>query len=989
MKKVAKRMLCILLMVVMLLSAMPSISINAENLTEVYLDNTSYTNECAHLRRTGDLEIGNDSPSDIFTIKNIDDYNSVANDVGSGKKAVAVTSAQTVPAFVDNSTSPFFPKIGDQGGLGACCVFATVYYQFTYEMNKHRNVPTTDDNIFSVKWNYNLINNGKDVGSTAFENYRLIEQHGCPFNKSFPYDGVDYKGWCTEEKVWREAIRYRIKDYQRFEDFGYEDSQITTPDDDDLLTVKTALNNGEVLKFSSYIYSWDYDRIKTHSDVPENDKYEGEQFVRVVKGYDGGHGMAMVGYNDNIWCDINKNDKVDPGEMGAFKIANSWGEGYGNKGFIWIAYDALNKVSVVDGVEKYDDKPVGMDDIYRITVCDPYEGNDIYAKFTLNTVDRTQFTVKFFADKDGTEYSKHFLSSVYYGTTENQCAFDGTNKACDATFVCPLNDLDPEISKNNFESYNFYVTVTDKNKDSKSLTIKNVSIVNEHTGKEYKVNDSFPKVIDGGEYTNNIKTSSKTNAVIYYIGYDNPTLHYKKSGSSTFTKVKMEENDERRGSLYKYVIEDITGDVTLYFSDDSGKVDNNSGFYYTANEGLNSYYTKNQREEFKLNDFTLANGIPDLGMRCDFNIDATGGYEPYQYSYVIEHLQTGTVKECDYNYNYLMSPYSLNNEGTYRVTITAMDYAKETSTLTKEFEVINHPFEISSVTLDRENPIVSKNIQFSSVTAFEGIASWGGYSAKSRFVITDSNSKVWCDEVVKYHSYNTKKKTTTTLYNFIPHKAGEYTLTVSSTDCNKEYAEKTIRFTVNDMITGDTDGSGDITIMDATDIQRYLANQIDGSDIYLEMADCDRSEMVDIMDATYIQCHLAHTGKNGYVGDVIEYIPPTEPETQPPTVAPTDAPKVNSVTFTNSFSWGGTIYCYYWSDADTAMTSWPGVAMKNAGSNDFGEALYTLDLPQNVSYIIFTNGSTQTTDIAYSGGEVKYYPLSTTDSNGHNLVQTW
>ena len=183
---------------------------------------------------------------------------------------------------------------------------------------------------------------------------------------------------------------------------------------------------------------------------------------------------------------------------------------------------------------------------------------------------------------------------------------------------------------------------------------------------------------------------------------------------------------------------------------------------------------------------------------------------------------------------------------------------------------VDHPFEISSVTLDRENPIVSKPIQFSSVTSFEGIASYGGYRAESRFYITDSRGKVWADEIVKYHSYSTVIKTTTTLYNFPPHKAGEYTLTVSSDDCNNEYAEKTIHFTVHDMTVGDTDGSGDITVMDATNVQRYLVNLIDEPIIYLDMSDCDKSELVNIMDATFIQRYLAHADKCGYVGEFFE-----------------------------------------------------------------------------------------------------------------------
>ncbi len=57
--------------------------------------------------------------------------------------------------------------------------------------------------------------------------------------------------------------------------------------------------------------------------------------------------MTIVGYNDNIWIDINSNGKVDDGEKGAFKIANSHGPDYANNGFVWMAYDALNKKSSV------------------------------------------------------------------------------------------------------------------------------------------------------------------------------------------------------------------------------------------------------------------------------------------------------------------------------------------------------------------------------------------------------------------------------------------------------------------------------------------------------------------------------------------------------------------------------------------------------------------------------------------------------------------
>ena len=59
--------------------------------------------------------------------------------------------------------------------------------------------------------------------------------------------------------------------------------------------------------------------------------------------------MTVVGYNDDIWVDINSNGFVDPGEKGAFRIANSWGTGWGEGGFCWMSYDALKNPSAVSG----------------------------------------------------------------------------------------------------------------------------------------------------------------------------------------------------------------------------------------------------------------------------------------------------------------------------------------------------------------------------------------------------------------------------------------------------------------------------------------------------------------------------------------------------------------------------------------------------------------------------------------------------------------
>ena len=937
---------------------------------------------------TGDLGVDTENPDNAKVISSVSDYLEITNSNNNSKKDIAQTSASTLPTSVDNSQSPYFPEIDSQGSLNSCVPFACTYYQFTYEMNRLRGVETTKDNIFSPKWTFNFLNHGTGSGTNYALVYGILKQHGCPFNKSFPYDAKDYLSWSTDEKVWREAMRYRLKDHQLFDRIGTEGLEITSPDDADLLPIKTALANGDVLTFSTFMTSVEKGKkkIKSNPDAPENDKFLNEQYLRELPATEGGHRMTIVGYNDNLWCDINENDKVDPGEMGALKIANSWGKTYANKGFLWFSYDSLNHISCVEGVAPNPKRYHAMTEITRMEVS-ANEGNEIYAKFTVNTSNRSKFYAVFGASLHGTEYSRYMLDDArHFGTSDNY-AFNGTKNACDATFVYPLNDLCPNLTTDNFEDFDFTITIKDGVSDSSTVVVKNASLVNEYTGKEYKVNANYPITLNKSDWNATLKEKTTNNVVVYYIGFDEPNLHYKKPGSSTFAKVKMEENDERHGYKYKYVLEDTNPDAQIYFSDDSGKVDNNNGSYYTAKVGLNYYFTKGQHDELKITDLKVTNGTPDIHKQCKLEFNTTGGYEPYQYKYTLEDLNTGTTKTINYTTPYQNSPFKYEKETTYKLTVEAMDYAKQTTSTSILIEVTDQPLAIVSLAPDKKNGLVSKELTFTSTTEFEGLMS-GPHKPESRFVIKDSSGKVCFDEIIGYSTANYLINSTTTVCHFTPQKAGKYTLTVSLTDWYKEYTEKTIDFEVFDMIYGDTDGNGSVNILDATIIQYYLADIENKSDFHPDLADCDTMEGVNILDATTIQLYLVDIVKNNKIGSKVEYIPSTEPPTTQPTQKPTTTTGGNKVTFTNSLNWSGTIYCYYWSDSNTAMTSWPGKAMTSSGSNEFSQSLYTFNVPSGVNYLIFTNGSSQTVDIKYGGGEVKYYALDSKTGNGHN-VETW
>lgn len=209
---------------------------------------------------------------------------------------------------------------------------------------------------------------------------------------------------------------------------------------------------------------------------------------------------------------------------------------------------------------------------------------------------------------------------------------------------------------------------------------------------------------------------------------------------------------------------------------------------------------------------------------------------------------------------------------------------------------------------------------------------------------------------------------------------------------------------VNKILIGDVNLNGKITISDATDIQSHISEYKTLSGNNAIAADVDKNGTINIKDATAIQCYLAgltelaaHCGE--YIGGETPTTatttpqPTTQPTTQatqpttaPPTTVPT--PETYTVKFSNSQRWSGTIYCYYWTDGEVGSVAWPGTKMTFVENNDYGEAIYSIEVPSDADYIIFNNNNSQTVDIPFNGSELNFYAKSEVDSKGHNLYGT-
>lgn len=341
-----------------------------------------------------------------------------------------------LPESVDNSTLPSFPPIRSQGGLGSCAAFSTTYYTMTHMTGLARGWNTKNDLVntdkFSPKWTYNMINNGRDEGSWITTAFGVMLTNGCATWSEFSYDS-DFKAWCMTPAVWRNAINYRMDQTGTVTDLNTQTG---------LDNLKALLTNGYVLNYATYINSWQYMKSKDDPATPDDDAYVNKDVAYWVNGINGPHGMTVVGYNDNIWTDINNNGVVDAGEKGAFRIANSWGL-WKEAGFTWFAYDALKAVSAVtDGPSAGRQDGWWYNSAYWITARTSYTPK-VVGQFTINTTKRGQAVLGLGTSDTSVTTPITNWSSDAISYDGGDFAFNGTATAVDGTFYFDFTDIVP------------------------------------------------------------------------------------------------------------------------------------------------------------------------------------------------------------------------------------------------------------------------------------------------------------------------------------------------------------------------------------------------------------------------------------------------------------------------------------------------------------------------------------------------------------------
>ena len=236
-------------------------------------------------------------------------------------KVKALTPPPKLPSTID--LRAWCPPIEDQGSIGSCTANAGVGLVEYFERRAFgRHIDAS--RLFLYKTTRSLLHWTGDTGAFLRTTMEALTLFGVPPEEYWRYVIADYdkepSAFCYSF-----ALSYKAITYYRLDPVG------TSPKD--LLTrIKANLSKGLPVMFGFTVFQ-SYDQAASNGGkFPFPTSAE-----RIV----GGHAVDAVGYDERL-----KIKNTNPGGVettGALLIRNSWGTGWGDRGYGWLPYDYVLK----------------------------------------------------------------------------------------------------------------------------------------------------------------------------------------------------------------------------------------------------------------------------------------------------------------------------------------------------------------------------------------------------------------------------------------------------------------------------------------------------------------------------------------------------------------------------------------------------------------------------------------------------------------------
>jgi len=258
------------------------------------------------------------------------------------RKARAKSGTVTLPPYVYNGETKYFPPIFNQDG-GSCGSASSIAYMFTHEMSCYRDLDSSlPENQYPTHftWLLSYQTSGKEDMAQANGVPNVPTYGGRTYSRLFgsqTHDDPDY-GWMQGYDKWYSAMWNRMAR-------GISFAPTNTPEGRQELKEWLYNHSGDETMHGGGVAGIGVAAYGTWASIPNStaNKEIGVAGMKYVKAWGDtyNHALTICGYDDRIEFDLDEDGivgEVEEDEVGAWVIANSWGNGWENKGFIYCPY---------------------------------------------------------------------------------------------------------------------------------------------------------------------------------------------------------------------------------------------------------------------------------------------------------------------------------------------------------------------------------------------------------------------------------------------------------------------------------------------------------------------------------------------------------------------------------------------------------------------------------------------------------------------------